>query len=408
MTQGSDVQFVFGHLRVVELAEDPAGEMVGKYMAQMGAEVIKVEPPGGSPTRKIGPFAHGRNDGDHSLTFWYYNTNKHSVVIDYATAAGRLALMDLLQDADACVTTLSPKVAKELELEATDLLAVSKGLIVVSITPYGLDGPFADWKTSDLLALADGGTLITCGYDDHTIPPIRPGGNQGYHQAASFGQVGLLLALLEREQTGEGQIVDVAMHDCLAVGNEMTNPFWLYGKTLMHRQTCRYAQPSPTEPNLFRCADGGYIYFLLFNLVFAGWKNLVDWLDSHGAAADLIGEEYADVQYLQTRLKHVEDVLEAFFLTQDAEAAYLDGQSCGVAVGVVRPPDSLLTDEHLAARGFFTTVEHDDVEPALYPGSPVRFSSIKTLTSTRRAPTLGEHTQEVVGHHAPIEEKSTT
>ena len=79
---------LFAGLRVIELAGDPAGEMVGKLLAEMGADVVKVEPPGGSPTRAIGPFAHDQVDADHSLTFWYYNTNKRSAVVDYATPGG--------------------------------------------------------------------------------------------------------------------------------------------------------------------------------------------------------------------------------------------------------------------------------------------------------------------------------
>ena len=93
--------------------------------------------------------------------------------------------------------------------------------------------------------------MNSCGYDDHSIPPIRPGGDQGYQSAASFALMGVLLALVERQQTGQGQLVDVGMHDCLAVNAELANPYWFYPRVVVHRQTCRHAQPTPTQPAIF-------------------------------------------------------------------------------------------------------------------------------------------------------------
>src|SRR5262245_63204992 len=103
-----DGPLLFDHLTVVELATDPAGEMVGKVLAEMGADVVKIEPPAGAPSRSVGPFVTGRTDGDHSLSFWYYNTNKRSAVLDYSTPAGRDELLSLLAGADVCITTLRP------------------------------------------------------------------------------------------------------------------------------------------------------------------------------------------------------------------------------------------------------------------------------------------------------------
>ena len=177
---------LFDHLKVIELAGDPAGEMTGKIFAQMGADVVKVEPPAGSPTRSIGPFVEGHEDADHSLSFWYYNTDKRSVVIDYATPAGRSELLRLLADADICITTLRPPDARALGLEAEQLRTASPRLIVVSVTPFGLTGPWADRLSSDLVGLALGTPLNSCGYDDHSIPPIRPGGDQGYQSAVQL------------------------------------------------------------------------------------------------------------------------------------------------------------------------------------------------------------------------------
>jgi crotonobetainyl-CoA:carnitine CoA-transferase CaiB-like acyl-CoA transferase len=386
---------LFDHLRVVELATDPAGEVVGKVLAQMGADVVKVEPPGGAPTRAIGPFAEGHEDRDHSLSFWYYNTDKRSVVVDYATPDGRAELLALLADADVCITTLRPPHARALDLDAATLRSVSERLIVVSVTPFGLDGPWSGWVSSDLVGLALGSPLNSCGYDDHTIAPIRPGGDQGYQSAASHAQTGLMLALIDREATGQGQVVDVAMHDCLAVGAELANPYWFYPRVVVHRQTCRHAQPTPTQPAIFLCNDGRWVYYVIIVTEQKAWQALVEWLDSKDVAVDLVQPEYLDPGYRQQHFAHIQGVVEAFFLLQTAEEAYHAGQARGLPIGPINSPDDLLTDEHLRARGFFVEVTHDDVPPALYPGVPFRFSAFGSV-ETRRAPMLGEHTADVV------------
>jgi len=396
---GPDGPRLFDHLKVVELAGDPSGEVVGKVLAQLGADVVKVEPPGGAPSRAVGPFAHGQVDEDHSLNFWFYNTNKRSVVVDHSTPDGRAALRRLLAGADVCITTLRPAEAAAAGLTVEQLRAASERLIVVSVTPFGLTGPWADRVSSDLVALALGSPLNSCGYDDHSIPPIRPGGDQGYQSAASFAQMGLMLALVEREQTGQGQVVDVGMHDCLAVGAELANPYWFYPKVIVHRQTCRHAQPTPTQPAIFRCGDDRWVYFVIFVAEQKGWQSLVEWLDSHDLAVDLVQPEYDDPTYRQQHFGHVQEVVETFFLLQTADQAYREGQARGLAIGPINSPDDLLADEHLQARGFFAEVEHADVPPALYPGVPFRFSAFDAV-GLQRAPNLGEHTAEVLGAEA--------
>jgi benzylsuccinate CoA-transferase BbsE subunit len=382
-------------LRVVEIAGDPAGEMLGKLLAGMGCDVVKVEPPEGSPTRAIGPFAADRHDPDHSLTFWYYNTNKRGVVLDASEPADRASLFALLADADVCITTLAPPEARLLDLEAETLAGASERLVVVSITPFGLDGPWADRLSSDLVGLALGSPLNSCGYDDHSIPPIRPGGDQAYQSATSFALMALMLALIDRQHTDRGQVVDVGMHDCLAVNAELANPYWFYPRVVVHRQTCRHAQPTPTAPALFQCGDGRYVYFVLFVADLKPFRALVEWMETLGVEADLNEPQYEDAAYRQANFGHIQGLVEVFFLLQDAVDAYHDGQARGLPIGVAYAPDDLFADEHLRAREFFVTVEHDDVAPAEYPGPPMRFSAYDPVR-LGRAPRLGEHTDEVL------------
>ncbi|HEY0649549.1 CoA transferase [Phenylobacterium sp.] len=391
-------------LKVVEIANDVGGEFTGLLLAQQGAEVVKLEPPEGSPTRRVGPFAKGREAPDTSLNFWFYNSNKKSVAADLTAPGGRAALTRLLADADILVTTLQPAALTAAGLDLAALCEAHPKLIVLSVTPFGLTGPWADYKSSDLVALAAGGPLNSCGYDDHSIPPIRPGGNQAYHSAASFAQIGVMLALLERQKTGRGQLLDVSMHEACAVNVELANPYWFYPRVHVHRQTCRHAQPSPTQSALFRCADGRYVYFALILSEPKAWKALVDWMDAKGMAVQLTDPAFSDVAYRQQHFHEVQELVECFFLIQDSHEAYHDGQAAGLPIGVLNAPEDLFDDEHLQARGFFVDVEHEGVGKVAYPGPIYRFSSFGEVARTA-APKLGEHTERVLGDAARIPEE---
>lgn len=373
-------------LRVVELAGDPAGEMAGKILAQYGADVVKVEPPRGSPTRGIGPFAHGDETVDTSLTYWLYNTNKRSAVADLP--AELPALEALLFEADVLVLSAPPAEQAQLGLDPAALAERFPRLVVCAVTPFGADGPWSGYGTSDLVALAAGGLLNSCGYDDHSIPPIRPAENQAFHVAASFAIISIFLALLERDQTGRGQVIDLSVHDSVAVSPELANPYWFYPRALVKRQTCRHAQPIPTQPALFASLDGRYVYFALILADPKPWHSLVDWMDSHGIAADLTDPAYDELAHRQANFAHIQDIVEAFFLIQDADTIYHEGQARGLPIAVINSPDDVLADEHLKARAFFEEVEQPGGETALYPGAPIRFSAHASVHQSA-APSLG-------------------
>src|SRR3954452_3429342 len=321
-------------LRVIELADDPAGELTGAQFARLGADVVKVEPPEGAASRWTGPFAGGDADPERSLAYWYYNGSKRSVVLELHEDAGRVSLESLLDGADVFVTSMHPRQLRRLGVDLAAQAAARPALIVVSITPFGLTGPWSDYLSSDLVGLAASGLLNTSGYDDHSIPPIRPGGNQGFHTAASFAHLGAVVALIQRQQTGCGDVVDVSMHDSCAVTCELANPYWFYPKALVQRQTCRHAQPQRTQPALFQCADG-YVYFALILGDQKPWRTLVEWMDSQHMAADLTDPAYDELGHRQANFTHIQGVVESFFTLQPAARAYHEGQERGLPVGIL-------------------------------------------------------------------------
>lgn len=386
---------VFTALKVVELAEDPGGEYTGKLLADLGADVVKIEPPQGVASRRTGPFAGDVPGPDSSLSYWTYNTSKRSVALA-DDEAGRRARDALIGRADVLITTAGPQGLAKLGLDLAALVDQLPQLIAVSVTPYGLTGPYAQSRASDLVALAGGGLLNSCGYDDHSIPPIRPGGNQGHMVAASFALCGLLLALIERQGSGRGQLVDVSMHESVAVSGELANPYWFYPRALVHRQTARHAQPVPSQPAIFKCADGVYVYFALILSDPRAWAAMVAWMDEAGLAADLTDDKFLDLEFRQREFGHVQDLIEVFFLMNDSGTAYHEGQRRGLPIGPILAPEELVSDEHLQARNFFVPVAlpAGPGQSALFPGSPYRFSGFGGAPGT--PPRLGQHTDEVL------------
>lgn len=386
---------VFKGIKIVEYADYPSGEMLSQLMGEAGGDVVKVEPLDGAQSRKIGPFVNNKADPNKSLNYWYYNTNKKSVTLDVADKGGRSKLDALLKDADFFVCTLSPREAQKLGFDYDAMQKQFPRLIIVSITDYGLTGPWKDYQSSDLVALAGSGPLWSCGYDDHSIPPIRPGGNQGYHTAMSHAYIGALLALIEREQTGQGQLVDVAMHDTLAVGGELMNPQWYYTHTNLYRQTCRTAMPTLTQPTLFQCLDG-YVYYLLIIGEDKHWSDLVRWLDSHGLAGDLTDPKYSSLVTRQQSVDHIQGIIESFFMMHPKEQMYREGQQFLLPVGVLNAPEDLLEDPHFQERAFFTGTHYEGVGEVVYPGEISRYSAFDAATRTP-APKLGADNDAVLG-----------
>lgn len=375
-------------LRVIELADQPGAEYTGRLLAEMGAEVIKLEPPAGSASRRIGPFAGGVNDGEHSLHFWFYNADKRSLQLDLTRAGGVQALQDQLSTADVFICGLQPAELQAAGISLQTIAGLNPRLVIAAITPFGLTGPWKDLKTSDLVSLAAGGPLHMCGYDDHSIPPIRPGGNQGFNTGTAFAHIGILLALLERQRTGKGQIVDLSNHEALAVTVELANPYWFYPKALVLRQTCRHAQPVRTQPALFKCADG-YVYFALVITEEKPWQVLVKWLQSHGLESGLDDAAFLDPAYRQANFDSIQQVVEVFFLVNSAEQIYREGQENGLPIGKLNAPEDLFQDQHLKQRGFFHPVAHAGHGEVAYPGAPYTFSGFSPVTP-QPAPHLGD------------------
>jgi crotonobetainyl-CoA:carnitine CoA-transferase CaiB-like acyl-CoA transferase len=392
-------------LRVIEIC-DELGQYAGKLLADMGADVVKVEPPGGSTARAIGPFVRDIAGPNRSLDFWYHNTNKRSVVLDFEHDDGdRERLRKLAVSADLVIEDRAPGALKALGLDYEALDRDRKGLIHCSITPFGQDGPWAQFRSSDMVSLALGGQMNMNGYNEEDAPgapPIRGHGDQGYKTACHFAVMGILAALLHRDRTGEGQYIDCSMHEALNSTTEVGLPYWFYKRENVIRQTTRHAAARKTERWRYAGGDGKDVLVYGVGRDNASWKKIKEWFQSEGFGKQFDETRFDDPRNRQPARGSPEagEILAEvgrFFAAHSAEEIYRGGQERGQAWGVIRSPDETLADPHWHDRGFFVPTRGEGLaDDVLMPGAPYVLSA--TPWELRRpAPKLGEHTAEVLG-----------
>ena len=399
-------------LRVIELANERIA-FAGKLLADMGADLILVEPPGGDPARAYPPFVADQPGPDRSLYWWHYNTSKRGVVIDLDTTAGRAQFRSLIASADVLIESEPRSRLAELGLDYPDLAQLRLDLIHVAMTTFGRADPKSDLPATDLTILAGGGPMWSCGYDDHELPPIRGGGNQGYHTGCHFVAMSALTAILHRLLTGTGQFIDVSMHAAQNVTTESASYAWLVAGATVQRQTGRHAATRVTGESQMRCADGRYVNTGVPPRFPAEFARLHAWL----AQLNLLAE-FPEAVFLQMGADWegpfdlskigIDDTITAIFAAGrealmhiaarlSAFDFFVGCQRAGLTVGVIFSPEEAFENEHFKARGFQTDVLHDPGGlPIRYPGAPYRLPASPWAIS-RRAPRLGEHTAEVLG-----------
>jgi crotonobetainyl-CoA:carnitine CoA-transferase CaiB-like acyl-CoA transferase len=398
-------------LRALELC-DEKGAFAGKLLADMGVEVLKVEPPTGDPTRAYAPFAGDVSDPERSLWFWHYNTSKRGITLNLDRDEGRALFRRLVATVDFLLESEPPGRLAALGLDYADLRPLNPGLIMVSITPFGRAGPRAAEQATDLTLLAGGGPVWMCGYDDHSLPPVRGGGNQGYQTGCHFAVMAALVALLYRRRTGRGQHVDVNMHAAANVTTEAGSYHWLVARETVLRQTGRHAAARPTMPSQVRCADGRYVNTGIPPRSSAQFRVIYDWLKELGllerfelapileAAIEGPPIQLAQIaQDEEARVKFAAGREAVNFIAQHLPAYdfFVGGQQRGFQFGIVYSPEEALDDPHFAARGFPVEVAHPELGRSFrYPGAPYRFTRTPWRLR-RRAPRLGEDNDTVYG-----------
>ena len=382
-------------LKIVELSERVAGPFCTKVMADMGAEVVKIEQPGiGDVARTRGPFPGDEPHPDRSALFLYLNTNKIGISLDITKPEGVALFRALVKEADILVETQMPGFLKSLGVGYDSLHNIAPQLIVTSISPFGQTGPYKDYKAYNLNTFHAGvvGYETPFNYvtDPENEPPIKAGGQQADMLTAWTAASATMSAVFHRDLTGEGQHVDISEVEAVA---HMIRP-----------NTALYSHEPPDGPNrsrflrrtkwglayVFPCQDG---YIALLAITDQHWESL----------KVLMGRpEWAESELFATLLSRFQNIdaldvsVAAWVADQKRDELAREGQDLHIPVFPVRDMQEVVESDQYRERGFLVNIDHPATGPITYPGAPFKFSATPWQVRSP-APQLGQHNAEVYG-----------
>jgi crotonobetainyl-CoA:carnitine CoA-transferase CaiB-like acyl-CoA transferase len=397
-------------VRVLD-ASGPIGHYAGRMLADLGADVVKVEPPEGDPARQWAPLLPGVDAPESGMQFLLLNANKRGVTLDLSQPRGRELYLELVKASDIVIDSLQADEAAELRLTAEDLEAVKPDVIHTSITGWGLSGPYGNWAYSDIVGCAMSGTMQLAGMQDG--PPEQLPDMQGYHSASIQAAAGAMGALIYHQSTGEGQRVEVSMQEAMSMSQETA---MMQADILGTNRERGVPMRGLDLPGLgLHETSDGFVFLVASGLAGSGFPGLVGLMAETGDAADLQEEPYAtfitekmnanflleiladpeQVAGVQGMLDHMNEVVRAFTKKHPKLYLYVEGQKRRVLAGMVSTPGDILESPQLAARNWFTDLEDVGRGVTLqYPGPQWQLTG--TPAQLRRpAPLLGEHNAEV-------------
>ncbi len=377
-------------LLVLDLS-DLSGQYCGKLLAELGARVILVEPPGGNPVRKMGPFYHDTPGLDNGLPFLYFNTSKLGITLDLTHANGRDIFERLAQTADVVLESYPPGYLDGLGIGYARLSELNPRLVMTSVTPFGQTGPHRGYKSSDLVAQATGGIPYRIGYPED--PPVCLGGMQTYHQAGAVAASGSLMALYARDLFGKGQHVDVSLQEAMAITGQSLVPTYDLARQVIKREGL--TQSILRSPAILRCKDG-YVRYSPLGSGGRMWPPVLQWMAEAGVAQDMAQDpNWLDLDYLIANLSVAVERIERFFSHYTKLELWTLAQERGIQLAPISTVRDVCADPHLADQSWFVSHQHLGPDNTVrYPGLPYRLS--RTSAEVRsHAPAVGQDNQEV-------------
>jgi crotonobetainyl-CoA:carnitine CoA-transferase CaiB-like acyl-CoA transferase len=386
-------------IRVLDLAGEP-GHFAGKLLGDLGADVVKVEPPGGDPVRRRGPFWGHADDRERSLVWLAYNTSKRGVTLDVTKPRGRDLFLDLAARADVVLETSAPGTLERVGLGWAALHARNARLVLCSLTPWGQTGPYATWRGSDLTAVAMSANLHCTGDPDRA--PVRCSMPVAYYHASIEAALGITFALWAREQSGRGQHVDVAMQAAMIMPNMATASMFKMNGNRGARAGAFFRQPKSVQREIWPCKDGWVSFALRGGPArVPGLVAMVKLMDEHGMASDAL--KAMDWQSYNHNLLSQADVdalsaeFGAFFLSKTMTELFRAAVERNLMLAPANTAREIAASEQLAFREFFVDVDHPGRGRLRHPGGFAKITGDTAVAIRRGAPRLGEHTAEVLG-----------
>jgi crotonobetainyl-CoA:carnitine CoA-transferase CaiB-like acyl-CoA transferase len=379
-----------GSLKVLDLANEN-GVYCGKLLSGMGADVIKVEKPGGDPTRNYGPFFQDSPHPEKSHYFAYLNTGKKSITLDLENRDGQEIFKKLVQISDVVLETFPVGYLESLGLDYPALKTLNPGIIMTSITPFGQTGPHKNWHaSSEIIASAMGGVQFENG--EPTEKPVQLGNFLIGYAAGIYAAVGTMAAYHNRFFTGEGNHVDISLQDICASWLDATYGNYQYPP---YRVTQRWGSQSPTwvPSRLFRAKDG--------NIFLAGsnrWNLLAAWLvDEDIDIGDLVDPKYEGTNardLLWAQKERINDLVNQLGMKHTKQEMMIEGQKREIPTTLVSTVKDIYNDPQLKERMYFVEEEHPVMGKLSYPGAPYKFMESPWQIGGP-APLIGQHNEEI-------------
>ena len=371
-------------IRVLDMGPEIAAPFCARLLADYGADVVKVEPPGeGDPARLTGPFAGDEPHPEKSIPFLYLNTNKRGVTLDISCESGREVWSGLLREADVVVHGFSPQEAESLGLDYDSLAQANPGVVATSITAFGLTGPYRDFSATDIVICAMSGLMYHSGDSDRE--PLRNSLNQSLYVAGANSAVATVAALFHRMSTGIGQQVDVSAVECLSTHLVQAVPFYDYMGAIKGRRPVRGSGFEELVP-----ARDGYVV--------PSVQGSQPW----STVAELIGLEALQQAKFASgagRVEHGEE-LKALLIEGlakwDRKPLFQASGERRLVFGMAQDAGDLFDCPQLRERGFYVEVDHPAAGVAEYPGMGPTLSE-GPFEVRYPAPLLGQHNREVYG-----------
>jgi crotonobetainyl-CoA:carnitine CoA-transferase CaiB-like acyl-CoA transferase len=388
--------------RVLDLTSE-RGFLCGQVLGDLGADVIKVEPLGGSPARQLPPFFQDQPGPERSVYWWAYNRNKRGITLDLDREEGRSIFRQLAGKADFVIESANPGYWNERGLGYQELNALNPQLIVVSITPFGQDGPKASYADSDIIIMAAGGVLIL--YGDEDRPPIRMSVPQAYLHASVDAAAAALIAYYERLDSGLGQHVDVAAQESVGLANQsiaLTAP-------IRGEETRRMAGGaqlgSLRVPLVWNAGDGQITFVFLFGSALGPFtRRFMDYLYEQGGCDQAMrdtdwigyGAELLSGRLPMREYDRCKATIAEFFRQKTKAELFEAARERTLLIAPVSTIDDVLQNPQFIAREYWQTLTHPETGATmLYPGPFARFSA-KPITFRRPPPAVGEHNHEIL------------
>jgi len=384
---------------------DEKGLLCGKVLGDLGADVIKIERPGGDPARDIGPFYKDTPDPEKSLFWFYTNLNKRGITLNLETGDGRDIFRRLVKAAHFVIESYEPGYMASLGLGYPELEKINPAIIMTSITPFGQTGPYAHYKSTDIVLMAMGGVMRALGDPDRA--PVRFSQPQAFCHSSIHGALGSVMAHYWRQSTGEGQHVDVSCLQALMLTIMSFAENWdiLKQNATREGQYMPRARPAPLgtvlSQEIYACKDGfagGFIQGGAQAGQVLSSRALTEWAHSFGYALELKDYDWTRLDLgtmPQSEINRVQGALQAFLLTRTKAEIMEKGVEKAILMVPATDAEDIMQSPQFEDRGFFVPVAHPELGQAItYPGFPIKMTGFP-YQPQRRAPLIGEHNEEV-------------